>query len=58
MKFLKRQNYIGCQGGGWRRWTAKGHEGTFWVMEKFYIMIVVLVTQLYTLAKTHQILHI
>lgn len=34
--------------------TVKGYEGTFWVMEMFYVMIVVLVT----FNKTHQILYL
>ena len=34
MTFSKRQNYFACRGDGWRRWTLKGHEGTFWEMEE------------------------
>lgn len=49
------QTVIACE--GWRLY-AKRHEGTFWVMNMFYILPTVLFSWIYTFIKTHQIVHL
>lgn len=38
--------------------SGKGYEGTFWVMERFYILIGVWVTRVYAFIKTRAIIHL
>lgn len=57
-KLQERKQALGClmvEGkGGERKWIAKGHKKTLWVMQLFYIGIAVGATWLYTIIKIHQ----
>lgn len=44
--------------GGMNQSTTKAYKETFWDDKKVHIKIVVLITGLYTFAKTHGILHL
>lgn len=41
--------------GSGRVLTAEGHKGIFWVMEIFYMLIIMVMTQGYTFVKTQTV---